>query len=62
MITRGTWEYKLSKDIGHKKTMTGLAWLGEKMLATCGLDKVIKVWDFEREKLVNYMQSENEVV
>jgi WD40 repeat protein len=61
-ITRGTWEYKLSKQIGHKKMITGLAWLSDNVLATASLDKVVKIWDYKFEKVLNFIQVEREII
>ena len=43
-VERGSWTVTKSKVIGHKSEISCLILLNEKILATAGLDKVIKVW------------------
>ncbi len=46
VVSRDSWELHYSKDFGHKKPITCVSWLTETVLATAGLDKIIKIWHF----------------
>ena len=61
VINRDTQEINYSKDFGHKKPITCISWLTDTVLATAGLDKIIKIWDFPSRVLTNYIQSQLEV-
>lgn len=62
LIQRDKWELSYSKDFGHKKPISCIAWLTDTVLATAGLDKVIKIFDYPKKKLINYITSVNEVL
>ena len=55
VISRESWELNYSKDFGHKKAITCISWLTENVLATSGFDKIIKIWDFSKRELINYI-------
>lgn len=62
IISRDSWELNLSKDFGHKKPITCVQWLTESVFATAGLDKLIKIWNFDEKKLLNYITTANLVL
>jgi WD40 repeat protein len=55
VISRDSWDINYSKDFGHKKPITCITWLCDTVLATSGLDKIIKIWDFTKRTLMNYI-------
>jgi WD40 repeat protein len=61
VINRDTWEINYSKDFAHKKPITCISWLTDSVLATAGLDKIIKIWDFPARTLTNYIITPLEV-
>jgi WD40 repeat protein len=61
-ITRGSWDLNFSKEFGHKKTITCITWINENIFATAGLDKVIKIWDYSKKALLNFITSKNQVL
>lgn len=61
VISRDSWDMNYSKDFGHKKAITCISWLTETVLATAGLDKIIKIWDFPKRELIHFIQSQLEV-
>jgi len=55
IMTRDNWELNYSKDFGHKKPMTCISWVSETVLATAGLDKILKIYDFSKRTLLHYI-------
>lgn len=58
IVDTSSWELNYSKDIGHKKPMTCIAWLSETVIATAGLDNVIKIFDFSKRTLLHYISTQ----
>lgn len=57
-IERGTWLSSDVQDIGHKgQEINCVAWLTDDILATAGLDNLIKVWDVKEKSLLYYITS-----
>jgi WD40 repeat protein len=57
ILTRDSWDLNYSKDFGHKKPISCIQWLSDTVLATAGLDKIIKIFDFQKRTLLHYIQS-----
>lgn len=55
MIARDSWDINYSKDFAHKKPITCITWLTESVLATAGLDKIIKIFDFNKKVLLHFI-------
>ena len=62
VMSRDTWEINYSKDFAHKKQITCIQWISETVLATAGLDKIIKIYDFSKRTLLHYIESVYEVI
>jgi WD40 repeat protein len=57
IVKRDSWELTYSNSFAHKKAISCVEWLTEQYFATAGADKVIKVWDFELNKLLFFVTS-----
>jgi WD40 repeat protein len=60
-VARDTWELTYQKEFMHKKAISCIAWLSDTVLATAGLDKMIKVWSFTKKQLLYFITSPNEI-
>ena len=49
------WKLTYSNNFTHKNSITCIAWINDNVLATAGLDKQIKFWDYSAKILLNYI-------
>ena len=61
MINRDQWEINYSKDFTHKKPISCVTWLTDSVLATAGLEKEIKIFDFKKRTLLHFIKAANEL-
>jgi WD40 repeat protein len=58
-MVRNKWEMLSVKEIGHKdKELNGIKFITEDCIATAGVDKIIKIWDYKNKNLKYYMMAD----
>jgi WD40 repeat protein len=58
LVYRESWSVTLSSSFAHKKPICCITWLTDSIFATAGLEKIIKIWNYETSTLLFYFKTE----